>query len=73
MTVRLSVTTYNWKEALELVLLSSLNQNFLPDQIIIPDDGSSDTSDLIKKFKNLSSVPILHSLFCDFIRIGQDF
>lgn len=46
----LIITTYNWPEALELVLLSLINQNQLPDEIIIADDGSKeDTKLLIEK------------------------
>ena len=35
MTITLIITTYNWKEALELVLLSVLQQTRLPDELII--------------------------------------
>lgn len=44
--------TYNWPEALELLLLSVKNQSYLPNEVIIADDGSrKDTEDLIKKFQ----------------------
>ncbi|MGN0002421.1 MAG: glycosyltransferase family 2 protein [Sphingobacterium composti] len=40
MTVSLLISTYNWPEALELVLESVVLQTHIPDQIIIADDGS---------------------------------
>jgi len=62
MTCALVVTTYNWKEALELVLLSALNQSVSVDEIIIADDGSSeDTKLLIEKISKESEIPIIHS------------
>lgn len=62
MTCSLIITTYNWPEALELVLISALNQEILPDEIIIADDGSSDTTkEVIKKFTEKSEIPIIHS------------
>lgn len=36
----LLVSTYNWPEALELVLASVLLQQTLPDEVVIADDGS---------------------------------
>ena len=41
MKTTLIITTYNWPEALELVLISILNQSIVPDEIIIADDGST--------------------------------
>lgn len=62
MTTSLIITTYNWKEALELVLLSVLRQTLLPDEIIIADDGSrEDTKILIEKYKIIFSIPLIHS------------
>lgn len=62
MTVSLIITTYNWKEALELVLLSVLNQTKLPDEVIIADDGSkNDTKEFINKFKKRFTIPLIHS------------
>ena len=53
--------TYNWPEALELLLLSALNQSHLPDEIIVADDGSKeDTKELIDRIKTLSPIPIIH-------------
>lgn len=62
MKVSLIITTYNWKEALEMVLLSALNQTILPSEIIIADDGSrDDTKELIQHIAQTSPVPIIHS------------
>lgn len=46
----LIVTTYNWPEALRLVLKSVRRQSLRPDQIVIADDGSgSDTASVVKE------------------------
>lgn len=53
--------TYNWPQALELLLLSVLNQTVLPDEIIIADDGSrEDTRELIENFQKKFPVPLVH-------------
>ena len=58
----LVITTYNWPEALELVLISVLGQIKLPNEIIIADDGSDQrTSNIVSKFGKISSIPIKHS------------
>ncbi len=57
----LVIPTYNWPEALELVLISLKNQSQLPDEVIIADDGSTDdTRLLIERFKKELSVPLKH-------------
>jgi glycosyltransferase involved in cell wall biosynthesis len=57
----LLISTYNWVDALELVLNSALNQVVLPDEIVIADDGSKfETKELIEKFKLKFSIPIQH-------------
>lgn len=62
MRVSLVITTYNWKEALGLVLESALRQSRPPTEIIVADDGSSDgTADLVASFADRSSVPVIHS------------
>ncbi len=62
MRCSLIITTYNWSEALELVILSALGQTRLPDEIIIADDGSKqDTKELIEKYRHNSVVPIIYS------------
>ncbi len=53
--------TYNWPEALELLLLSVKKQSWLPNEVIIADDGSrKETADLIKKIKSDFPVPLHH-------------
>lgn len=57
----LLISTYNWPEALELVLLSLENQSVKPDEVLIADDGSrEDTKELIETFQGKSNIPILH-------------
>ena len=57
MTCSLVITTYNWKEALELVLLSVLKQTVLPNEFIIADDGSrDDTQELINHLKSTTNL-----------------
>lgn len=52
MTVSLIISTYNWPEALELVLISVSKQSVKPNQIIIADDGSDyRTKSLIQRFQ----------------------
>jgi len=53
--------TYNWPEALELLLLSILNQTVLPNEVIIADDGSrEDTKKLIEDFQKKFAIPLIH-------------
>ncbi|GGB86144.1 glycosyl transferase family 2 [Flavobacterium suaedae] len=57
----LLITTYNWPEALELILMSLLKQTKMPDEVIIADDGSGkETKELIDKYKEKLSIPLLH-------------
>lgn len=60
-TCSLVTPTYNWPEALELLLLSVLNQSVLPNEVIIADDGSTnETKALIDKFKVDFPIPLVH-------------
>ncbi len=60
--ISLIVTTYNRVDALELVLLSIINQKILPKEVIIADDGSDkNTSELIKKYQKIFPVNLIHS------------
>jgi len=60
-TVSLVITTYNRKDALELVLLSALQQSIPPNEIIVADDGSrEDTGELVRQYAKHSSVTIIH-------------
>jgi glycosyltransferase involved in cell wall biosynthesis len=61
MKTALLIPTYNWPEALELVLKSALLQTRLPNEIIIADDGSNDkTKSLIEQFNQKSKISIHH-------------
>lgn len=60
--VSLIVTTYNWKEALELVLRSAFDQTLAPMEIVVADDGSRpDTAELIRNMASQAPVPLVHS------------
>ena len=62
MLLSLIITTYNWKEALEVSLRSAFQQTVLPDEIIVADDGSRpDTGEVVKLMAALSPVPVIHS------------
>ncbi len=62
MRVSLIVTTYNWKEALELSLRSALAQELLPLEIIVADDGSRpDTAEVVQRVGAGARVPVIHS------------
>jgi glycosyltransferase involved in cell wall biosynthesis len=51
MKISLVIATYNWPEALELILLSILKQSVLPNEILIADDGSTKkTKEVIEKY-----------------------
>jgi glycosyltransferase involved in cell wall biosynthesis len=62
MKVTLIITTYNWKEALDLVLQSVARQVEMPDEIVIADDGSRpDTAQLIAGWAARLPIPLRHS------------
>jgi len=62
LTISVLISTYNWPEALDLVLLSLLKQTRLPDEILIADDGSgADTKALIDYYRSLFPVPLKHA------------
>ncbi|MEM5564258.1 glycosyltransferase family 2 protein [Psychroserpens sp. AS72] len=57
----LIISTYNWPEALALVLKSLKNQIILPDEVLIADDGSTpETKTLISKISEDINIPIRH-------------
>jgi glycosyltransferase involved in cell wall biosynthesis len=57
----LIIATYNWKEALALVLSSVRAQTVLPDEVLIADDGSrDDTRELIAREAAAFPVPLRH-------------
>ena len=61
MKTALLISTYNWVEALELVLESVLQQTQLPDEILIADDGSkTETKECIAAFSKKINRPVKH-------------
>ena len=61
MKTSLIIATYNWPEALELVLLSVLKQSITPDEVLIADDGSTlETQVLIKLYSSKFQTGIKH-------------
>jgi len=61
MKTALLISTYNWTQALELVLKSLEEQTVLPDEVLIADDGSSDeTRQLIDSFIAKDLCKVIH-------------
>lgn len=57
----LIIATYNWKEALALVLSSVRAQTTLPGEVIVADDGSrDDTRELVAREAAAFPVPLRH-------------
>ena len=62
MNCTLIICTYNWPEALSLVLSSVVSQSVMPNEVIVADDGSGQsTAKILKKFSKELSVPLIHS------------
>ncbi len=62
MRVSLIITTYNWKEAMEVSLLSAFGQTVLPSEIVVADDGSGpDTREFLERIATAAPVPVIHS------------
>jgi glycosyltransferase involved in cell wall biosynthesis len=60
-SVALLISTYNWPEALELVLQSVEAQTTLPAKVLIADDGPNEnTRKVIEHFKTQINIPIEH-------------
>ena len=60
-TIALLISTYNWPEALELVLKSILQQSRMPNEVVIADDGSTETTrKLIERYQRKFPIPIKH-------------
>lgn len=60
-TTSLIISTYNWPEALNLCLKSVMAQKQLPQEVIIADDGSADTTrEVISSFQQVCPVPVRH-------------
>lgn len=61
MKLSLLITTYNWPEALDLVLLSVSRQRVLPMEVIVADDGSAQpTAQLVANWRAQAPFPIEH-------------
>ncbi|MEW4925175.1 glycosyltransferase family 2 protein [Algibacter sp. 2305UL17-15] len=61
LTSTLIIATYNWPEALDLVLISVRNQKVFPSEVIIADDGSKeDTKQLVENYQKDFPVPLHH-------------
>lgn len=61
MKTALLISTYNWKEALYLILKAVEAQSKLPDEVLFADDGSrEDTKSLIDEFRKRMSIPVKH-------------
>lgn len=57
----LLITTYNWEDALDLVLRSVQRQTRMPDEVLVADDGSGQrTRDLIESWRDRMSCPLKH-------------
>ena len=62
MNTSLVITTYNWKDALALVLASVARQRVLPDEVIVADDGSrSDTREMLATIAHDFPTALRHS------------
>ena len=61
MKTSLIITTYNWKEALDLVFMSIARQTQFPDEILVADDGSrEDTAVMVAQWARRLPVPVRH-------------
>ena len=61
MQTSLIISTYNWPEALDLVLMSVSLQHHMPDEVLIADDGSTaPTALLVKQWASRLPVPLHH-------------
>src|ERR1039457_4576134 len=57
----LIIATYNWKEALALVLATVRAQTVLPGEVVIADDGSrDDTREFLAREAATFPVPLRH-------------
>ncbi len=61
MKISLVISTYNWKEALDLIFRSIARQTQPPDEILVADDGSRpDTGELVARWAQRLPVPVRH-------------
>ncbi len=60
-TVSLVLTTYNWPEALAAVLDSIKLQETMPTEVLVADDGSTETTrQCIERYQNSFPCPLIH-------------
>ena len=61
LTCALLISTYNWPQALNLVLKSVEKQSVIPDEVLIADDGSGeDTKQLVDRYQLNGTLHIKH-------------
>lgn len=61
MKISLVILTYNWPEALDLVLASVARQVRLPDEVVVADDGSGpDTAAVVARHAATLPMPVRH-------------
>lgn len=61
MSICVIISTYNWSEALKLSLLSLANQQILPNEVIIADDGSDEKTRLmLDDIAKVLPYPLVH-------------
>jgi len=66
MRTSLVLTTYNWKQALDLCLDSVTRQRVLPDEVVVADDGSRpDTGELVRARAAGFPCPLIHAWQAD--------
>ncbi len=59
--ITLLVSTYNWPEALSVCLNAIAKQDYLPNEVVIADDGSSEvTRRIIDEFRERGIIPVVH-------------
>jgi glycosyltransferase involved in cell wall biosynthesis len=59
--ISLIITTYNWPEALDLVLRSVSRQREMPDEVLVADDGSGEaTAILLASWSRRLPMPLHH-------------
>ena len=61
MTVSLIISTYNYPEALDIIISAIDRQIYLPDEIIIAEDGNDiKTKEIVNSWRNKISCEFIH-------------
>ena len=61
-SIGLIISTYEWREALDLVLSSVAGQSHRPAEVIVADDGSgAATAAVVKKWSERAPFPLVHA------------